>query len=277
MKADQYNQYIKMTTDWLIDNGPDILIAIIIFILGRFLARWCTTLIKKTLNTTGIDTTLSRFLCNTIYYALLTTVILASADQLGIKTTSFIAILGAAGLAVGLALKDSLSNFASGIMLIFFQPFKTGDAVTCGDVTGKVDQINIFSTILLTFDNKKIIIPNNSITNNVITNISAMPTRRIDLVIGISYDDDIIKVKNLLKEIIQSDNRILEEPATTIAVSELGDSSVNLIIYPWVKTADYGPVRFYLLEKIKLEFDQEGISFPYPQQDVHLYKKNQNL
>lgn len=207
-----------------------------------------------------------------IYYALLTAVVIAAADQLGIKTTSFIAILGAAGLAIGLALKDSLSNFSSGLMLILFRPFKVGDVVSAGGVTGTARVIDIFSTIILTADNQKVIVPNSGITSGVITNINAEPTRRIDLTIGIGYGDDINKAKMILTELIQAEERILTNPAPQIAVAELAESSIQIVVRPWVLTSNYWDVRFNLIEKIKHSFDDKGISFPYPQRDIHIHQ-----
>jgi len=274
MKGDPYNQYVELGTHWLLTNIAGIITAILVLLIGRLLAKWCGIISKKALIQSGMDLTLARFLSNLIYYALLTAIILAAADQLGIKTTSFLAIMGAAGLAIGLALKDSLANFAAGIILILFQPFKVGDAVSAANITGKVEQIDIFSTVILTFDNKKIIIPNSSITKTVITNISAMPTRRIDLIIGIGYDDDISAAKKLLEQILQTENKILPEPSPNIAVNELAASSINIRVQPWVKTEDYGSVKSQLLEKIKLNFTENKISLPYPQQDIHLYQSS---
>ncbi|BCL62550.1 mechanosensitive ion channel protein [Desulfomarina profundi] len=264
MKSEQYIQYFNIAKDWIVTNGPNVLIALVIFIIGRILAKWLAAIARKAMLKAGIEQTLVRFLNKLIYYVLLAAVVIAAADQVGIKTTSFIAILGAAGLAVGLALKDSLANFASGVMLILFQPFKVGDAISTAGVTGKVFQIDIFSTIIMTPDNQKVIIPNSSITSGVITNITAEPTRRIDLTIGIGYDDDITQAKKVLKSLVDADSRILKDPAPSIGVVELADSSVNLIVRPWVKTGDYWDVRLDLTEKIKLTFDKEGISFPYP-------------
>ncbi len=272
MKSEKYIQYFTIVKDWIVTNGPNVLIALIIFIIGRILAKWVAAIARKAMLKSGIEQTLVRFLNKLIYYVLLAAVVIAAADQLGIKTTSFIAILGAAGLAVGLALKDSLANFASGVMLILFQPFKVGDAISTAGVTGKVFQIDIFSTIILTPDNQKVIVPNSSITSGVITNITAEPTRRIDLTIGIGYDDDITQAKDVLKSLVEADTRILKDPAPVISVVELADSSVNLIVRPWVKTSDYWDVRWDLTEKIKLTFDKEGISFPYPQQEVHMHR-----
>ncbi len=199
-------------------------------------------------------------------------VILSALDQLGIETTSFLAILGAAGLAIGLALKDSLSNFASGVMIILFRPYKTGDIVSAGGVTGKVVDIHLFNTEFTTPDNQKILVPNGAVTSGSITNINAHDTRRIDLTIGIGYDDNIKKAKDILFDIVNKNEKILKDPFVTIAVSELGDSSVNFVVRPWVNTPDFWDVKFDLIETIKNRFDEEGISIPYPQTDVHLYK-----
>lgn len=266
-------QYLQMIKDWLVANGSGILVAVVVLVIGRWLAKWITALSRKAMVRGGVDETLSRFLGKLIYYGLLAAVVIAAADQVGIKTTSFLAILGAAGLAIGLALKDSLSNFASGVMLILFRPFVVGDYVTAGGVSGTVQQVDIFSTVLLTPDNQKFIVPNSGITSGVITNVNAEPTRRIDLVVSIGYDDDIREAKKTLEDLVGADKRVLDDPAPTISVSELADSSVNLIVRPWVQTADYWNVRFELIEKIKLTFDDKGISFPYPQQDVHMHQQ----
>ncbi|MBU1140596.1 MAG: mechanosensitive ion channel [Proteobacteria bacterium] len=274
VNPEQYLQYLQMAKSWLIAEGPGLLSAIIILVVGRILARWLATLSSKALVKAKVDETLVRFLNKVIYYGLLVAVIIAAADQVGIETTSFLAILGAASLAIALALKDSLSNFASGVMLILFHPFKVGDVITAGGVTGTVQQIDIVSTVLITGDNQKIVVPNKTITSSTITNINAHPTRRIDLTVSIGYDDDIRQAKTTLDELVKADDRILTDPAPTIAVSELADSSVNLVVRPWVQTSDYWNVRFDLMEKIKLTFDERGISFPYPQQDVHMHQES---
>lgn len=269
---DTYVQILQLAKDWGMANGPHLLMALVIFVLGRWIAQWIANVARKGFRKANVEPTLRRFLCKLIYYALLAGVIIAAAGELGIETTSFLAIVGAAGLAIGLALKDSLSNFASGVMLILFRPFKVDDVVTAGGVTGKVQQIDIFSTIILTADNQRIIVPNSGITSGVITNINAEETRRIDLVVGIGYDDDIRLAKTTLEDLVKADSRILGEPAPAIAVAELADSSVNLIVRPWVKTNEYWDVRLDLIERIKLTFDEKGISFPYPQQDVHMFQ-----
>ena len=245
-------------------------VALLIFLIGKWIARRITNMLIRLMKSRDVDVTLIKFLEGIIYYALLVSVVIAAAGQLGIKTTSFLAVLGAASLAIGLALKDSLSNFSSGVMLILFCPFRVGDWVTIGGETGKVEAISVFSTILNTGDNQKKIIPNGAISNATITNITANPTRRVDLVVGIGYDDDIRKAKETLEAILATDTRIHKDPAPTVAVSALGESSVDLVVRPWVDTADYWDVFFSLNETIKLTFDEKGISFPFPQQDVHL-------
>lgn len=268
-----FEKIADMITYWVTTYSVKIVAAVLIFFVGKWLAGKISSIIEKLLEKNNIDKTLTTFLGNIIYYALLVVIVIAAAGQLGINTTSFLTIVGAAGLAIGLALKDSLSNFASGVMLIMFRPFKIGDYVTAGGVSGSVTAVSLFNTTLHTPDNQKVIVPNSSITGNVITNVTANDTRRIDLVIGVSYDDDIKKTKTVLEDIIKADSRIFEDPACTIAVSELADSSVNFVVRPWVKTSEYWDVRFDLTEKIKMKFDEEGITIPYPQQDVHLHKE----
>ncbi len=267
----EMNKIMEMMTYFITTYSLKVVGAILICIIGKWLARYLSKLLGKILRKNNMDETLTSFLGHITYYTLFLLVLIAAASQLGINTTSFLTIVGAAGLAVGLALKDSLSNFASGVMLILFRPFKVGDYVTAGGQSGTVESINIFNTILKTPDNQMVIVPNSSITTDVITNVNAKPTRRIDLVVGIGYDDNIGEAKSVLEDLIKADSRILSDPAPTIAVSELADSSVNFVVRPWVKTADYWAVRRDLIEKIKLTFDEKGISFPYPQQDVHMY------
>ncbi len=250
------------------------LAALVLFIVGKWFARKITAVFVNVLEKQGVDVTLVKFLEGIVYYALLISVIIAAVGQLGVKTTSFLAVLGAASLATGLALKDSLANFSSGVMLILFRPFKVGDVVIVAGETGTVEHISVFSTVLNTADNQRKIIPNGGISNGIITNITANPTRRVSLLIGIGYDDDIRLAKETLESLVAADSRILSSPAPFIAVSELGDSSVNIAVRPWVATEDYWDVHFSLIEKIKLTFDEKGISFPYPQHDVHLHKES---
>lgn len=271
---DQFNELITSgrLTELLLPWAIKIGFAALIFVAGRWIAKMAANSVDKIMKKAGVDATLTHFLHNVIYAALLIAVIIAAVDQLGIKTTSFLAILGAAGLAVGLALQSSLANFSSGIMLILFHPFKVGDFVEAGGTTGTVEQINVFNTVMRTGDNREIIIPNAQIFGGTITNFSAKATRRIDLVIGIGYDDNIGKAKQIIEDILSADQRILKEPAPAILVTELGASSVDLAVRPWVRKEDYGSTRGDLLENIKTGLEDGGCSLPYPQQDVHLYK-----
>ncbi len=263
---------INEITTFFTNYALNVLGSLLIFFIGKWLAQKVVSLLGKLLSRQQIDETLIRFLDKIVYYALMVVIIMAAADSLGINTTSFMAIFGAAGLAVGLALKDSLGNFASGVMLVFFRPFKIGDVVSAGGVTGKIESISIFNTIFLTFDNQRMIVPNGQITAGVITNINANPTRRLDLVFGIGYEDNILTARAIFKNIMDADPRILDTPAPQIVVSELADSSVNFFVRPWVKTEDYWNVKFDLTEKIKLALDDAGISIPYPQTDIHLHQ-----
>lgn len=250
-----------------------LLSALLLFVVGKWIAQRITKFFVSLMEKKGVELTLIRFLEGIIYYTLLISVLLAAASQLGIKTTSFFAILGAASLAVGLALKDSLGNFSAGVMIILFRPFKVGDYIEVGGEAGTVELVNVFNTILNTGDNQRKIIPNGLINNSAITNVSANPIRRIDLAVGIGYDDDIRKAKDVLMSILAVEKRILPEPVPQVVVSELAESSVNLLMRSWVSSGDYWAVKFALTERVKLVFDEEGISFPYPQQDVHLLEK----
>ncbi|MFQ5635092.1 MAG: mechanosensitive ion channel family protein [Gammaproteobacteria bacterium] len=254
------------------DFGFSLIIAVIIFFVGRWVANFVTKMVKKAMTTAGVEATLENFLGNLIYYVLLAAVVIATINQLGVQTTSLLAVVGAAGLAVGLALQGSLANFASGVMIVGFRPYKVGDFIEAGGVTGTVEQVQIFTTVMKTGDNKQIIVPNSQVMAGEITNYSANPTRRVDLVAGCGYDDDLDKVRKVLEDIIAGDDRILDDPAPTIAVAELADSSVNFVVRPWVKSADYWGVHFDVTEQIKKRFDAEGISIPFPQRDVHVYK-----
>ncbi len=249
-----------------------IVTAVLIFIIGRWIAKLLTNAVGRVMRKANLDDLLVNFLSNIIYALLLAVVVLAALEQLGIKTTSALAILGAAGLAVGLALRDSLANFAAGVMLIIFRPFKTGDFVEAGGTAGVVEKITVFNTVMRTGDNREVIIPNGQISGGTIVNFSARDTRRIDLVFGIGYDDDIKKAKALIEQTMAADDRILADPAPAILVVELADSSVNLAVRPWCNSADYWAVRSDLLENVKAAFDSNGISIPFPQRDVHLHQ-----
>ncbi len=254
-----------------VEFAINVVTALVIFYVGRIIANMLAKGLRTVLQKQQVDKTLETFVCNLVRMALLAFVIVAAISALGIQTTSFIAVFGAAGLAVGLALQGSLSNFAAGVLIVLFRPYKVGDWVEAAGIAGSVISVQILTTILKTGDNKEIIVPNSQIMSSIITNYSSNDTRRIDMVVGVSYSDDLDKVRRTLEELIAADERILDDPACTIAVSELADWSVNFVVRPWVATADYWAVKFDLTEAIKKRFDAEGIAFPFPQQDVHLY------
>jgi small conductance mechanosensitive channel len=248
--------------------------AVIIFIVGRFCAGLVSGLVAKMMIKAKVETTLVKFCQSLTYIAIMAFVILAALDKLGIETVSFAAIIAAAGLAVGLSLQGTLGNFAAGVMLLLFRPFKVGDFIEAGGTAGVVEEIHLFSTKLKTGDNKLVIVPNGQIISGTITNYSAKETRRIDLVIGVGYSDDLKKVRAVLEDVLAKEERVLSDPAPTIGLLELGESSINFAVRPWVKTADYWPALFALQENIKLRFDEEDISIPFPQRDVHLFNSN---
>ncbi len=254
-----------------IDFGIEAIIAVLIFYVGRIVARLITRGLHNLMQARGVDKILETFVCNLVYWAMMTFVVIAAISKIGIQTTSLIAVMGAAGLAVGLALQGSLANFAAGVLIVLFRPYRVGDFVEAAGISGSVEQVQILTTILNTGDNKMIIVPNGQIMGSIITNYSANDTRRVDMTIGVAYDDDLDKVRSAIQSLIGADDRILDEPECLIAVAELADSSVNFTVRPWVKTSDYWGVKFDLTEAIKKHFDKEGISFPYPQQDVHIH------
>ncbi|MCT7463174.1 mechanosensitive ion channel [Aliarcobacter cryaerophilus] len=238
--------------------------ALLIFFIGKWISKSVVKILGKALRKVGgVDETLVKFLENIVYYALLTVVIIAALNKLGIATTSFLAILGAAGLAVGLALKDSLGNFASGVMIVLFKPFKAGDSVVAGGVSGTVTEVTIFNTVFLTADNQKIIVPNSSITSGSITNVNVNNTRRVDIVVAISYEDSIKNAKDVLTNIINSNPKVLQEKGFGISVTDLAETSVKLGVNVWAKSSDYGSLKAELLEEIKIKFDEVGITIPY--------------
>jgi small conductance mechanosensitive channel len=263
---------IPKLQEWAAFYSLKIVAAVAIFIVGRWIAKLLRNLVERIMTKGKVDETLVKFVGNITYVVLIVIVVIAALNQLGIQTTSFIAIIGAAGLAIGLALQGSLANFAAGVLMIIFRPFKLGDYVEGAGVAGTVEEISIFTTHFKSPDNKTIIIPNAKITGDNIINYSAKDSRRLDLVFGVSYNDDLQKVKAVLYDILKNDDRILKDPAPTIGVLELADSSVNFAVRPWVRTGDYWTLFFDLKEKIKERFDAEGISIPFPQQDVHLYE-----
>ncbi len=258
---------------YIVTYGIKLIGALAIFIIGKWVAKKLTEFVKNLLKKSKVDETLISFLGNLTYIVLMTFVIIAALNNMGVQTASLIAIFGAAGLAVGLALQGSLSNFAAGVILMLFRPIKVGDLVEVGGAFGYVEEIAIFVTTILTTDAKTIIVPNSNVTGNNIVNYSTKGYIRINLVYGIHYGDDILKAKNILQEIMDSDDRVLKDPPPAIAVMELGDSGVNFAFRPHVKVEDYWDVYFAMTEKVKLRFDEEGITIPFPQRDVHLFNE----
>lgn len=245
--------------------------AIAILVIGLWLAKWIRQGVRKTLAKRNVDALLVQFGSNVIYAALVAFVLIAAIGKLGIQTSSFIAVVGAAGLAVGLALQGALANFAAGVMIIIFRPYRLGDYITASGVSGTVTDLHIFNTELTTPDNCKIIVPNSHVTGGAITNISAYDTRRVDLKVSVAYSDDIATVRDTIEKVIAADDRILSDPAPNVRMNSMDDSGIGWIIRPWVKSGDYWNVYWDLTEKLKAAFDEAGISIPFPQQDVHLY------
>ncbi len=262
----------KMIDTYVIPWSINIAMAIIVFIVGRLISKGLVNILERLLVRAKVDAMLVEFIESIASAALLLFVVIASLDSLGVNTTSLIAMLGAAGLAVGLALQGSLQNFASGVLLIIFRPFQVGNFIDAGGISGTVEKITIFNTIMLTPDNREIIVPNGSVYSGTITNYSARATRRVDMVFGISYGDDIKKARDILMETLEADERVLKDPAPQVELSELADSSVNFVVRPWVNAGDYWAVKFDMNKKIKLALDANGISIPFPQMDVHMDK-----
>ena len=258
------------TDDYLVPWGTNIGFALLILISGIILSKWFVKLVCRGMRRAKIDDMLVDFVTSLLKWALYFVFVIAALNRLGVPTTSFIAVLGAAGLAIGLALKDSLQNFAAGVMLIIFRPFKTGDFIQAGGAEGVVENVHIFSTTMRTPDNREIILPNGDIFGGKIVNNNARGTRRIDLVIGVGYDDDLRKAKQVLEGVLALEERLLKDPEPLIAVGELGASSVDILVRPWVKTTDYFATKCALTENIKLALDDAGISIPFPQMDLHL-------
>ncbi len=270
----EYNleELLAKAPELVMSYGFKLTMAIVIFIVGKWLANTLANSLGKAMSIKHIDATVAIFTRNITYYALLTIVVVAALGQLGLQTASFVAVLGAAGLAVGFALQGSLANFAAGILLILFRPFKSGDLIETAGVTGVVQEISIFSTILTTGDNKRIVIPNNAIMSGTIINFSTIPTRRVDIPVNVSYQADLALVRQTLTELAAEEERVLKNQDITIGVAALADSSINFTYRVWVNSDDYWGVFFALNEKIKLRFDQVGIEIPHPQMDVHLNK-----
>jgi small conductance mechanosensitive channel len=263
-------QYMDQVNQWLLTSGVSLLYALVILVLGIWVSKLLTRITRKVMEARQVEVTLVKFTSNLLYSFLLLTVIIASLNKMGIQTTSLIAVLGAAGLAVGLALQGSLSNFAAGVLIIIFKPFKAGDLIEAAGVLGVVEDLGIFTTKLLTPDNKVIFVPNGNVTSGNITNYTMEAIRRVDLVVGVGYGEDVRRVKEVLMGIIKADGRVLSEPAPQVEVLELADSSVNFVVRPWVKSEDYWGVYFAVMEQVKLVLDEEGIEIPFPQRDIHV-------
>jgi len=269
MVTTEASKYTDLAITYASAYGLKIIAAIAIFIIGKWAVGKITKFVKSLMEKAKVDKTLIEFAESLVYFLLLMVVVLASLNALGINTTSFLAILGAAGLAIGLALQGSFSNIGAAVLIIIFRPFKVGDFVEAGGATGTVEDVNLFSTIIAPLDNRTIIVPNSKIIGGNITNYSKKENRRVDHVFGIGYGDDLKLAKDTLMEMMMNDERVLRDPAPFVAVSELGDSSVNFTTRAWVKSADYWDVYFEQIEKVKLTFDEKGISIPFPQMDVH--------
>ena len=264
-------EIINSITEIAADFGLRLFYAVLIIFVGRWVVKLLLKIIKSALEKTAVEETVRIFVANLLNTLLMVIIFIAAINQLGIETTSIIAMLGAAGLAIGLALQGSLANFAAGILIVMFRPYKVGDYIEAGSSGGTVLDIQIFSTVLKTPDNKVVVVPNATIMDSSIINYTGQETRRVDIIASCGYEDDIDKVKDILKDILDKDERILEEPEPRIAVSELADNSINFIVRPWVKSSDVLSVKYSILEQIKKRFDAEGISIPYPQRDVHIY------
>jgi small conductance mechanosensitive channel len=272
ISTEQMTSYMDKAVELGMSYGPKLLLAVVVLIFGLWIINRFVRLIRAGMEKSNAEPTLARFLANLTSVGLKALLLISVASMIGIETTSFIAVLGAAGLAIGLALQGSLANFAGGVLVLLFRPYKVGDFVDAQGVTGTVSEIQIFNTIMKTPDNKVIIVPNGAISNGIITNFSMEATRRVDFVFGIGYGDDIAKAKSIIERLVKEDSRSLADPAPLIVVSSLGDSSVNITTRVWVNASDYWGMFFDLTERVKLAFDQEGVSIPFPQRDVHLYQ-----
>ncbi|MFC5076493.1 Small-conductance mechanosensitive channel [Vibrio thalassae] len=265
-------QWLTNNSDLLVQYGVNIISAILILFIGNIVVKAVANSVSKLLRKKKMDKAVVEFIHGIVRYTLFVIVLIAALSRIGVQTASVVAVIGAAGLAIGLALQGSLSNFAAGVLIVGFRPFKSGDYVEIGGVAGSVDSIQIFQTILTTPDNKMVVVPNSSVIGSPITNYSRHATRRIDHVIGVSYGADLKKTQEVIRKTLEADERILKEPGTTIGVVALADSSVNFVVRPWVRTEQYWDVYFDSLQAITEALDAEGIEIPFPQMDVHLNK-----
>ena len=274
IQIENLEKYYDQGIEMLLQYGPKLLLAIVVLLIGWRVIGAVLKMIDRSMEHHNVESTLQRFLVNFSNFMLKAMLLISVASMIGVETTSLIAMLGAAGLAIGLALQGSLSNFAGGALILFFKPFKIGDVIEAQGYLGRVHEIQIFNTILVTLDNQRVIIPNGKLSNDSIKNVFAEPTRRIDITFGIGYEDDLLKAKEVLWQVIRTDDRILKDPESEVYVSAHADSSINLLVRVWVDSDNYWPVHFNLFEQVKLAFDREQITIPYPQRDVHIHQAN---
>lgn len=272
LPVQQVSVYMDTAVEMTMRYGPKLVLAIVVLFVGLWIVNRVVRLVGSTMERSNAEPTLAKFLSSMVSIGLKALLLISVASMVGIETTSFVAILAAAGLAIGLALQGTLANFAGGVLILLFRPYRIGDWIEAQGVTGSVLEIQIFNTVIKTGDNKRVIVPNGSISNGIITNFSAESTRRVDFVFSIGYGDDIGKAKAVISRLIEADKRALSDPEPLVVVSELADSSVNLTVRVWVNSADYSGLSFGLKEQVKLTFDQEGISIPFPQSDVHIHQ-----
>jgi small conductance mechanosensitive channel len=272
VNLEKVESYMQLVSEMAIQYGSKLLLAIVVYMVGSWLIKRTLNLLGLAMTKKKVETTLHQFLLNFVGMALKVVLIIIFASMVGVETASLIAMLGAAGLAIGLALQGSLANFAGGILILFFKPFKTDDVIEAQGYVGVVVEIQIFNTIIRTLDNQRVIMPNGLLSNGCVKNIFVEETRRVDMTFGISYSDNIQQAKAVLQAVLDADSRVLKDPAADIFVSEHGDSSVNFLVRPWVKSEDYWPVYFGTMEAVKIAFDKEGISIPFPQRDVHIHQ-----
>lgn len=268
------NQYLDQAVEVAMLYGPKLLFAVITLLVGLWVIRIIMSGFRRAMQRSKLEASLEKFLASLVSIILKVLLFISVISMLGVETTSFIAILGAAGLAVGLALQGSLANFAGGVLILLFKPYKVGDFVDAQGVMGTVREIQVFNTVLKTPDNKTIIVPNGAISNGIITNFSTEETRRVDMTFGIGYSDDIDKAKSVLNKLIEDEARILDDPAPVVVLSELGDSSVNFTVRAWCNAGDYWGIYFDMQERVKKAFDENGISIPFPQRDIHVFNQN---
>ena len=272
INLDKVDHYLQMVGEMSLQLGIKLILACAVYLVGKWLINKVLRVIEIGFEKKKVEATLHQFLLSIIGTVLKVILIIIFASMIGIETTSLIAVLGAAGLAIGLALQGSLANFAGGVLILLFRPFKKDDVIDAQGYIGKVNEIQIFNTILITADNQRIIIPNGQLSNGCVKNINAEGTRRVDFIFGIGYDDDVAKAKAVLMSLVEADERTLTTKPTDVWLGEHGDSSINLYLRPWVNSSDYWPYYFGMMEKVKEAFDKEGITIPYPQRDVHIHQ-----